>query len=509
MNTPSNTTLPHSSLRPSLRARSSSIALTPLAQLGTTRPRPRSNSLIPQRKEDEIGMGVTYLPPPSPPTDDIPLSLSVLALKDTFDLPAPVALAIDRPSSVYTAALGAVSSTRASLARLLTPKRSIPPKDVSRIALEVIPPVDVLTPPPSPSPIVLADSLPLPASTTLSSPSLAPFPRKPRRIISLILALSALFLLSTSLLLGLLYTLPIHLSHFPTTLSELNSLGAQLRTYADSSLTDQPSSLSGRLHVLLVLGYALLWSNAWSIPGSIILNVLTGVLLSPISATLYLTSLTALGSVLATALTLPAVPLLPSFSLSSTQPALLALPQLSPNHLVLLRLSGLAPWSLLNIYSALHLTPFSTIIWTCMLGCAPWCAVTAQVGALLAELTAGAEGGSVGEVLRRPSVLGKLVFLSLLGAGPVLMKSWIRGRLGDVGEVVEGEEPKGWVSWSTWSWSWSWAGWAKGWGGTGRGGAYARVARDEREREMDEQEQERREVTQAREMQQQVQGQER
>ncbi|KZT62217.1 hypothetical protein CALCODRAFT_479401 [Calocera cornea HHB12733] len=474
MDPPSTSSSSSNYLRPSpLRARSSSIALKPLALAQLSSARPRSNSgaanhpspSTSRAQEDDHGMGIGYtlvpLVPPSPPSErDEEDSLTGL-LKEAYDLP-PVALAIERPSSVYEAALGAVTGTRAALGRMLTHKRkrSIAPVKLTPHLVQIIP-LDVLTPPPSPPPFVLdASSLPLPASSPTSAAfAITSRPLTRARITSVVLLLGSLFFLSTALLLGSLYSLPVRLSAFPTTLNDLSALGAQLRTYADSS---PPGQLwSGRAHTLAVLAYALLWSNAWSIPGSIVLNVLTGVLLSPLLSTVYLTTLTAVGSVLATALTLPAVPLLPSFSLSSSQPTLLALPRLAPNHLVLLRLSGVAPWSLLNIYAALHQTPFSTILWTCLVGCAPWCAVTAQIGSLLVDIgTSGLAANSVSEVLRRPGVLLKLVSLSLLGGAPVLMKGWVKRWLNPAGASDQSEADntgrRSWMMWAQESWQAMW-----------------------------------------------------
>ncbi|KZO93734.1 hypothetical protein CALVIDRAFT_529236 [Calocera viscosa TUFC12733] len=469
----------YAALRPSpLRARSSSIALKPLAlaQL-SNRPRSSSNTQDPASSQsttraqgqahDEMGIGYTLVPP-SPPSEQEEEELAGL-LKEAYALP-PVALAIEGPSSVYEAALGGLSSTRSALGRLWTHKRhggrprsklAARPAPIP-IQIQIIP-LDVLTPPPSPPPTIVLPpgSLPLPASSPTTAAFALSRPLTRARITSVVLLLATLFFLSTATLLGSVYSLPVHLSGFPTTLEDLNALAAQLRAYADSSPPGQV--WSGRTHTLAVLAYALLWSNAWSVPGSIILNVLTGVLLSPLLSTLYLTTLTALGSALATALTLPAIPLLPSFTLSasSKHPGILALPQLQANHLLLLRLSGVAPWSLLNIYAALHHTPFTTILWTCMVGCAPWCAVTAQIGSLLADLGAsGLAASSVSEVLRRPGVIVKLVSLSLLGGAPVLMKGWVKGWLNphpaeeaEAEEAEAGEErARSWGMWAREAW---------------------------------------------------------
>jgi hypothetical protein len=86
-----------------------------------------------------------------------------------------------------------------------------------------------------------------------------------------------LFPLSTALVIGSLWTLPIRLpsaydennvssnrSVFPHTISEVKALAWELRGYSETG----PWELG---HVLLVLSITALWKHAWSIPGSVLL----------------------------------------------------------------------------------------------------------------------------------------------------------------------------------------------------------------------------------------------
>ncbi|EUC67492.1 SNARE associated domain protein, putative, partial [Rhizoctonia solani AG-3 Rhs1AP] len=102
-------------------------------------------------------------------------------------------------------------------------------------------------------------------------------------------------------------SLPIRsLNGMPTTLQQVAILGRDLQAYADSGL-------SGKAHVLGVLSIVAVWKHAFSIPGSVVLNVLAGALLSPALGTLLMTILTTIGSVCASVLSAPLTPLVRRF----------------------------------------------------------------------------------------------------------------------------------------------------------------------------------------------------
>jgi hypothetical protein len=78
-----------------------------------------------------------------------------------------------------------------------------------------------------------------------------------------ILCVILLFPLSTALVLFCLYTLPISLSSWPRTLTDLAQLGRELHGYSQSG----PGPMA---HVVGVMSITAVWKHAWSIPGSVI-----------------------------------------------------------------------------------------------------------------------------------------------------------------------------------------------------------------------------------------------
>lgn len=95
------------------------------------------------------------------------------------------------------------------------------------------------------------------------------------QVLPLLLVL-LLFPLSTLLIIGTMWTLPIRLPHldnddpnhthsvFPKTVADLRALAWALKGYSETG----PWELA---HVLTVLGVVALWKHAWSIPGSALL----------------------------------------------------------------------------------------------------------------------------------------------------------------------------------------------------------------------------------------------
>ncbi|EJD53572.1 hypothetical protein AURDEDRAFT_110394 [Auricularia subglabra TFB-10046 SS5] len=250
-----------------------------------------------------------------------------------------------------------------------------------------------------------------------------------------------------------LSTLPIT-GQLPRTLGDIAQLSRELQGYAASG----GASL---LHILAVLAVTASWKHAWSIPGSVLLNVLAGVLLNPIVATLYMTFLTSEGSLLSSLLAKPLAPLLThmfpkalaltaaalqghsltlgSFTEDAAAPfASAAVPpaKRSPAwiRLSVLRLIGVVPWSGINIASGVCSVP----LWDCFLGAflgtLPWTAVTVQIGDILQSVaaapTAATTQQTIGQVLASPSVVAKLVFLTLLSLGPILARSRLSALIG-------------------------------------------------------------------------------
>ncbi|KAG1752721.1 uncharacterized protein EDB91DRAFT_532319 [Suillus paluster] len=247
-----------------------------------------------------------------------------------------------------------------------------------------------------------------------------------------ILLVMLLFPLTTAVVLLSLYSLPISVA-FPRTLPELAALGRELHAYSQSG----PLHLA---HVIGVLSVTAVWKHAWSIPGSVIWNVLAGALFHPVLATLLLSALTTLGSIFATLL---CVPLAPSLSrlfpraLNMTRIALEGESNLSTGvksksptwaRLSVLRLVGVVPWSGINIACGVCGVAISDCLLGAFIGCLPWTAVTCQIGDILQTVasTTSPSQQTVSSLLTSPDILIKLAFLSFLSLAPILGRERLR-----------------------------------------------------------------------------------
>ncbi|KAJ6628682.1 snare associated Golgi protein-domain-containing protein [Mycena sp. CBHHK59/15] len=230
--------------------------------------------------------------------------------------------------------------------------------------------------------------------------------------------------LSTALVLLCLATLPITVS-WPNTLTDLAQLGRELHGYSQSG----PAQMA---HVIGVMAITAIWKHAWSVPGSVIWNVLAGALFSPAFATILLTSLTTIGSACATLLAMPLGPSLrgdsdpkssPSSEVTSDRPRSSAWVRLS-----VLRLIGVVPWSGINIACGVC----GVSIWDCMLGAfigsLPWTAVTCQIGDILQTVAShpSPTPQTVSSLLTSPAIITKLVVLSFLSLAPILGRERLR-----------------------------------------------------------------------------------
>ena len=217
------------------------------------------------------------------------------------------------------------------------------------------------------------------------------------------------------------------------------------------------------------------WKHAWSIPGSVIWNVLAGALFSPAFATLLLTLLTTIGSLCATMLSAPLAPFLAHFfpkALEMTRVALegnaanavdnddlnVRKPATSSSHtsgawvrLSVLRLIGVVPWSGINIACGVCNVPLLDCFLGSFIGTLPWTAVTCQVccfanfnrisfrifsdditflqiGDILQTVasTPSPTPQTVSSLLLSPSVILKLIVLSFLSLAPILAKDRLK-----------------------------------------------------------------------------------
>ncbi|KIJ70029.1 hypothetical protein HYDPIDRAFT_78000 [Hydnomerulius pinastri MD-312] len=247
-----------------------------------------------------------------------------------------------------------------------------------------------------------------------------------------ILLVMLLFPLSTAIVFLSLYSLPISVT-WPHTLSELAELGQELQKYSQSG--------AGPLaHVIGVVSVTAAWKHAWSIPGSVIWNVLAGALFHPILATLLLSTLTTLGSIAATLLCMPLAPVLSRLfprALEMTRNALEGESDLSTGpkpkspawvRLSILRLIGVVPWSGINIACGVCGVPLSDCLMGAFIGCLPWTAVTCQIGDILQTVASAPAPGhqTVSSLLASPDIILKLAFLSFLSLAPILGRERLR-----------------------------------------------------------------------------------
>ncbi|KDQ12719.1 hypothetical protein BOTBODRAFT_97574, partial [Botryobasidium botryosum FD-172 SS1] len=270
-----------------------------------------------------------------------------------------------------------------------------------------------------------------------------------------LLLLISVFIISFLPVLAALSSLPIT-REFPRTLPDISRLGHELQAYADSGF-------AGKAHVLLVLSITAVWKHSWSVPGSVLVNVLCGTLLPPVPAILLLTVLTTIGSIFSTLLSTPLAPFVTAFfpraldltrnALEGSSPSSLTSSSLSSSineksekegdkkdtpvwvRLTIMRLIGIVPWSGINVACGVC----GVSLWDCAMGAfigtMPWTAVTCQVGDILQTLAASKATGAastetLSSVLSSPGVIMKLIFLSALSLGPVLGREKLKGLIG-------------------------------------------------------------------------------
>ncbi|KAF8897598.1 snare associated Golgi protein-domain-containing protein [Infundibulicybe gibba] len=252
-----------------------------------------------------------------------------------------------------------------------------------------------------------------------------------------ILFVIILFPVSTVLVLLCLSTLPISLS-WPHTVTDIAQLGRELHGYSQSG----PGPVA---HVIGVMAITAIWKHAWSIPGSVVWNVLAGALFSPAFATLLLATLTMVGSACATLLSTPLAPLLTHFfprALDMTRNALegdsetdLDADGISPKsksstwvRLSVLRLIGVVPWSGINIACGVCGVSITDCMLGAFIGSLPWTAVTCQIGDILQTVasTPSPTPQTISSILTTPEIIFKLVFLSFLSLAPILGRDRLR-----------------------------------------------------------------------------------
>ncbi|KAG8994104.1 hypothetical protein FRB90_000532, partial [Tulasnella sp. 427] len=148
----------------------------------------------------------------------------------------------------------------------------------------------------------------LPTSSRPSSPSTSPSSSSnvlpPTRILLPLFFVCSLFFITLLPIVIGVWTLPLHsIKHLPRTVQDIKQVARELNEYASSGFT-------GTAHIFAVLAVLSIWKNAWSVPGSAVLNVLAGALMNPLVATLLQTILTTLGSLCSSLLSKPLAPVI-------------------------------------------------------------------------------------------------------------------------------------------------------------------------------------------------------
>ncbi|KAF9268039.1 hypothetical protein L218DRAFT_994808 [Marasmius fiardii PR-910] len=296
-------------------------------------------------------------------------------------------------------------------------------------------------------------ALPLPASA--SKPSFGnvldeqlPSASQQHRLLALPSAHFPVFLVLTLLPVSTFFvylslrTLPISVS-WPRTITDVAQLGRELHGYSHSGIWPLA-------HVIAVMAVTAVWKHAWSIPGSVVWNVIAGALFSPALATILLTFLTTLGSLCATLLAAPLAPFLAHFFPKALEMTRLALeggdassdridPSISSSpsssqasgawvRLSILRLIGVVPWSGINIACGVCHVPLLDCFLGAFIGTLPWTAVTCQIGDILQTVasTPSPTPQTVSSLLLSPNVIFKLILLSFLSLAPILARDRLK-----------------------------------------------------------------------------------
>ncbi|KAI0677572.1 snare associated Golgi protein-domain-containing protein [Trametes maxima] len=267
-----------------------------------------------------------------------------------------------------------------------------------------------------------------------------------------------LFPLSTAIVVLSMSTLPITMA-WPRTLPDLAQLGRELHGYTQSGLL----SIA---HVIGVISVVTIWMHSWSVPGSVLSNVLAGALFPPVLAIVLLTFLTTMGSLSASLLAAPLGPFLTQLipkPLAMTRSALEGDGSKTDSsaawvRLSILRLVGVVPWSGINIACGVC----GVAIWDCFLGALigslPWTAVTCQIGDILQTVATNPRptSQSVQSLLTSPDIIMKLVLLSCLSLAPVLgrnrLRSWLSAESSAAQVAASQAEDRA----SRWAWVKEW-----------------------------------------------------
>jgi uncharacterized membrane protein YdjX (TVP38/TMEM64 family) len=170
------------------------------------------------------------------------------------------------------------------------------------------------------------------------------------------------------------------------------------------------------------------FKQAFSIPGSIVMNILFGAMYGTASATAHTCFLTAVGSLGAYGTARTCAPLVERFLPRALAITRNHLDSHTPSdlftYLLLARFFPLLPYSVLNLVSGVLGLPIPSFFWTLVIGSFPYNLVTTQLGELLAHLAPGVTNGL--SAIWSPSLVVRLVAVTVLSALPVIFKERLR-----------------------------------------------------------------------------------
>lgn len=283
------------------------------------------------------------------------------------------------------------------------------------------------------------------SSWRVSMPPLAP--HLPR-----LLFLFVIFVAATSCIVFMLSTLPLKLpKHIAgLTLVEIKEFALSLKEYA-------ASSPKARTHTLLVMGAFFTWKQSFTVPGSLIMNVVFGAMYGTYFGTFYTSLLTAVGGVFCYLLSAPLAPFITSLP-GLAKPLDAMRRALSPgrahapgrsvmisnsrgsgdanlwSYLLILRVLPIVPYGLMNIACGVLGVPLTPYALTLAVGSIPWNFVTCQVGDILQEIVEaipleGGAGGGMREITKHiwnRDMIIKLVLLSAASLLPMVLSRYLK-----------------------------------------------------------------------------------
>jgi hypothetical protein len=290
-----------------------------------------------------------------------------------------------------------------------------------------------------------------------AAPSLPRPTKSIRDFVPQVLTLLVLFIASFAVIALLVATLPN--LHIPHSVSDLPALTSSLSTY-------RASSYFAELHLFLVLTALFLWKQCFSIPGSVLTNILFGALYGTAAGTWWACIWTALGSTGAYGIALVISPLVSLLYSSNRSQLISSLPpqveyyfatpldvtrrtlklphpdhasatsSITPlstgdlfSHLLLARFFPLLPYSVLNVISGVLRLPLPIFFITLVVGSFPFNFVTVSIGQLVA-IAASDPSTSLSNKIWSGAVLAKLAMVTFVSVVPLVFKKQLQAALG-------------------------------------------------------------------------------